>query len=231
MSCRYPLLLLVTLIPFLWGSAAFAEQALAPKPSPATPVYKPPLRGAPATRVGGGTRNPAATDLVLYVLAPEHTGLTTQEQPILYWYISKPARARIEITLIDESSVQPLLETAVAEVAKPGIQALNLAEHGIRLEPGVEYQWSVAVVRNPDQRSSDVVSSGGIRRIEPTATLAEELREASEEAQVAIYAGAGIWYDALMSLEKRMGGSPENASLRAMRAALLKQVGLPETLE
>src|SRR5688572_21778645 len=52
------------------------------------PVYNPPPRGAPGGRVGGGTRGPGQRDVfVLSVLAPDHSGLTSSEQPSLYWFI------------------------------------------------------------------------------------------------------------------------------------------------
>src|SRR5512134_1193228 len=54
------------------------------------PVYKPPLRGAPRGRIGGGTRGTGLDSLALSVLAPDHSGLTIREQPSLYWIISNP---------------------------------------------------------------------------------------------------------------------------------------------
>ena len=51
--------------------------------SSTVPVYKPPVRGAPGGRVGGGTRGTDQT-FVLSVVAPNHTGLTMQEQPELF---------------------------------------------------------------------------------------------------------------------------------------------------
>ena len=57
----------------------------------AAPVYRPPLRGAPRGRVGGGSRGTGRESFVLSVLAPDHTGLTTSEQPSLYWFISGPS--------------------------------------------------------------------------------------------------------------------------------------------
>jgi len=47
------------------------------------PVYRPPKRGAPGGRVGGGTRGFQREVFVLSVLAPDHTGLTVSEQPFL----------------------------------------------------------------------------------------------------------------------------------------------------
>ena len=39
-------------------------------------VYKPPLRGAPAVRIDGGSRGSGVSLICLTVLAPDHTGLT-----------------------------------------------------------------------------------------------------------------------------------------------------------
>src|SRR5437899_2800630 len=63
------------------------------------PIYKPPLRGAPGGRVGGGTRGAPDRSVVLSVLTPDHSGLTTQEQPSLYWYLSQPTTYPIELTI------------------------------------------------------------------------------------------------------------------------------------
>ena len=41
-------------------------------------------------------------------------------------------------------------------------QSVDLSEHGVSLKPGVIYQWSVALVGQPEKRSSDIVSSGTI---------------------------------------------------------------------
>ncbi len=40
------------------------------------PVYKPPKRGAPASRIGGASRGESDPQPTLAVLAPNHTGLT-----------------------------------------------------------------------------------------------------------------------------------------------------------
>jgi len=47
--------------------------------------FRPPSRGAPATRLTGGSRGSGDATITLDVLAPDETGLTTQEQPSLFW--------------------------------------------------------------------------------------------------------------------------------------------------
>ena len=56
----------------------------------------------------------------LSVLAPDHTGLTTQEQPSLYWYLSEPAPYPIDLTIIDDQTTLPLLRKTPWRLIQPG---------------------------------------------------------------------------------------------------------------
>src|SRR5207247_438581 len=98
--------------------------------------------------------------------------------------------------------------------------------HGAKLTPGVEYQWVVALVTDPENRSSDLVASGVIKRVEPTADLKGKITNAAPASLAAVYAEAGIWYDALSVLSDQIEAQPENKSLRETRSGLLRQVGL-----
>jgi hypothetical protein len=147
-------------------------------------------------RVGGATRGPGDPPPALYVLTPDHIGLTVQAAPVFQWYLSKPADVRFEFALINDSSIEPLLELNLGRMHSRGIQQLNLAEHGIELQPGITYQWSVALVPDEQARSSKAIASGMIERIAMQKDLAERLAGASRGDQVNLYAQAGIWYDA-----------------------------------
>lgn len=193
-------------------------------------TYVPPLRGAPSRRVGGSSRGTGQALPQVAAMVPDHVGLTTAEQPVLYWFISKPTRVRVDITLIDENSIQPLLELPVTRIEGPAIHALDLAKHGIRLEKGTEYQWSVSLVPDAAERSGDVISGGVIKRVD----MPPALRAALEQAGSAIdatqaYARAGIWYDALQAISRAIDKDPANGDLRAQRAALSEQAGLVDT--
>src|SRR5262245_27846934 len=160
-------------------------------PAPARPlIYKPPLGlGAPGGLVAGGSRGANTclaaspgdrnTTLTLSVLAPtDHVGLTVQEQPSLYWYLSAATSCRVEVTLTDEQTIEPLLELSFSPPFHPGMQRVRLADHGVHLAPGVQYQWAVALVPDPDHRSKDIVAMGAIRRIEATDALHTKLTQA-----------------------------------------------------
>lgn len=204
--------------------------AAADAASPASiPTYKPPLRGAPASRVGGGSRGAdSGAAPRIAVLAPDHTGYTTQEQPNLYWYLSKPVATRLEITVINDQSVQPLLEQKLETPSQAGIQRLRLKDFGIRLKPGIEYRWFVGLVADPQQRSNDVIASGTIQRNEPTPALLAKLAKAGKPGIPFVYAEEGIWYDAITSISELIAANPKDAALRQQRAALLEQAGLDE---
>jgi hypothetical protein len=168
---------------------------------------------------------------VLNVLAPEHTGWTAKDQPTLYWYISEPANTRVELTVIDDAAIAPLLETNLEPPSKAGVQHLRLADHNVHLKEGMEYQWSVALVRDPGQRSQDIVASGTLTYAKPSAELKQKLTQVDKEALASIYAGEGYWYDAIESLSELIKAQPQDKRLRELRASLLEQVALPEVAE
>jgi len=189
-------------------------------------VYKFAKGAAPSARVSGGSRGSGDAAVTLDVLAPDDTGLTTQEQPSLFWYQSKPAQARFELTLIEEDKIKPVFEVKVDRASKAGIQRLRLADQGVKLALDVEYKWVVALVTDPDNRSTDLVASGFIKRIEPSPELTAKIACATAQSRPAIYAEAGIWHDAVSSLSDLIEAQPDNQALLTERAGLLRQVGL-----
>ena len=189
-------------------------------------TYRPPRRGAPAVRIGGGTRGIGNQILELVVFAPDHTGLTTKQQPTLYWYTSEPVLSKLELTMINDNSVDPQLEKVVASSRSAGIQSIDLSETQTKLEPGLEYRWFVSVIADQDQRSNDIVASGTIQRIIPDTELSTAIAAADESSLIAIYAQQGIWYDAIDSLSQMSSKLPGDKSLIEQRATLLEQVGL-----
>ncbi len=111
----------------------------------------------------------------------------------------------------------------MVSISQPGIHALRL---DYTLKPEVEYQWAIAAVTDPNQRASDVIASGTIQRIQPPATLAVRLDNASKPQLPFLYAEAGFWYDAIATLSEQIDANPADRRLREQRAALLEQVGL-----
>ena len=94
--------------------------------SVSAPVYTPPKRGAPGGRVGGGTRGIQREVSLLSVLAPDHSGFTTSEQPSLYWFISSSTSLPVELTVMDPHGVKPILETRLPAPVTAGVHRIRL---------------------------------------------------------------------------------------------------------
>ncbi len=176
--------------------------------------------------MGGGARGAGGLDTTLIALVPQQVGLTTRDQPVLFWYQSKPANAKLELTLIQPGTPKPLM-VVVSPSARPGIHRIRLANHSVKLAVNVDYQWAVSLIPDPSSRSLDVVAKGTVKRVEPSKELARLLTASSPAELPAIYAQAGIWYDALEAISDEIDAHPDDKALRSQRAELLKQVGLP----
>jgi hypothetical protein len=181
----------------------------AASPVAAAPVYKPPARGKPRGRVGGGTRSAGAIVAAPLALVPDHTGATLSAQPSLFYSLAAlpPQGAKLVFALTNEESVEPLVESELTRPAAPGVQEIALAKYGVELQPDVEYEWTVTLVTDPEKRSADVITAGWIERVAAPAGL----NAASDPAELA---AQGLWYDAFAR-------APE-----PLRQAMLRDAGL-----
>lgn len=234
----------ISLVGFVLGQAAigFTSEGQSGKPGPskveaqplkgdvsgAMPIYVPPKHGVPGGRRGGRTRGPGKDQIIMLSLSPDHTGLTVQEQPTLYWFLSKTITAPIEFILYDGRSVFPRLEVRLSPSDKPGVQRLRLSDYRAHLLPGVKYEWTIALVLDPKQRGKDIVAGGVIEHQAPPAELAEKLAQAGKTEAPYLYAEAGFWYDAVGAISDLIDATPDDPFLRKQRASLLEQVGLSE---
>lgn len=183
------------------------------KPQAARTPFVPDVKDKPDRRSVGGaaTRGICKTLPTIVVLAPHPTGPTAHDQPSLYWYISTEVTDPIEFNLTDEDekAVRPLFETGIAPTVQAGVHPIRLADLEVRLEPGKQYKWSVALVCNPEHRSNDIVAEGFIERAKrPDET--------------------GLWYDEVMAISEQIQAAPNDMNLRGKRASLLKQVKLSD---
>jgi hypothetical protein len=157
---------------------------------------------------------------------PEDGGLTVEAQPVLYWYLSGETKGRIDVTIVDEASVTPLLETTIAGPLAPGVHPIRLADHQISLQPGVNYQWFVALVPDAERRSNDVIAGGGIERVVPSDPLREKLAAAQAPSRsfVSPRRASGMT-PRLQSreLSRRRRATSKRAARRAARSAGLRR--------
>jgi hypothetical protein len=218
------------------GAAPAADQGIqAPasqlEESP-LPIYTPRQKTTPRARVGGSLRGTDGKDPEIVALVPDHVGLTIKQAPSLNWYLSKVTSLPIRFTLNDVRSVKPLHEGTIPTPGQAGVQSLKLKDLGLTLEPDVQYRWYISVIRDPDQPGTDIVAGGVIERCEFSTCLIEmEVALTCDRQSVLRNATRGLWYDSMSCLCDLITANQKDASLRRMRAALLKQVGLNSVAE
>lgn len=228
-----PLLLVAALLALLAaaavspGSAQTAKPDETPReqvpPPPEPAIYKPPLRGAPGGRVGGASRSAVRSPTplpVIELLAPaDHAGVSATGTPTLYFYVSRPVAWPTQFTISAPRQPAPVLEVTIPSPRAPGIYPLRLADWRVRLQPGIEYNWSVSVVIDPHAWSRNIVASATIL-VAPTAAD-DAARAASPARRAALFAAAGLWYDAIGAAV-----AAEAFDRHAALDALIRQVGL-----
>ena len=183
-------------------------------------VFKTYDPAAPEVRVGGSIRG-ADSELSVAVLAPAQIAVTIQDSPALYWFASDVISDPVELVLVLEGGEVPLIEVVLEPPLVAGIHRFGIPDD-IHLEQGRTYQWSIAVVPDPDSRSNDVFASALMTRVPAPAGLSSI---GNSQGRANWLASNGIWYDAISELSDTKDSS---FPARLLRARLLQQVGLSE---
>lgn len=194
-------------------------------PSASAITYVPPKRGAPDGRLGGGTRGGSSSRV--WALAPDHAGLTAHDQPSLFWALAASGATRaVEVTIVDPRTSRPLLTTRIPAPVKQGFHRLRLADHGVRLERGVPYPWSIVVIDDSSRGARGPLGVGVIELADLDTAVRARIGKADRVDVPGLYAQAGFWYDTLTALSDLIDARPTDEGLRRQRASLLEQVGL-----
>ena len=203
-------------------------------------TFKPPNRGAPPRTDHAGSRNDSCVSssdkiaLLLPEKKPEESpfGLTVSKYPTFFGYIPQSSAQIGEFILIAQNN-QIVHRTRFALPSQPGIVSISLpAKDSPPLEVGKRYQWFLIIVCNPDDRSENAISTRGwIERIQPSQIIVEQLLNGTPRSLPAVYANAGIWYEALTSLVDLRRLQPDDPMLEADWEELLKSVGLKQFIQ
>ncbi len=196
--------------------------------TPLVPYVPPkPIRPTPKIRTSqGGTRGCGGLPTVT-LLAPEHVGLTTQEQPKLYWHISAESQKLAVVTLTHDEAIEPLLEWSVPKPMKSGVHSINIAKHDIHLEVGKTYEWSLRMVCGQGESDSgDLVVKSYIERV-PVSDQVKSISKNGDSIVLAnAYASGGLWYDAVATLHKTWVEDSDNPILKSAWSGMLGQIEL-----
>ncbi len=208
------------------GSAGQSTKVVA-----ALPTYVPPMRGSPNARVSGASRGGPLLDVPhLEVLAPDHAGETLQEQPTFFWSTSRAVDGKVELAISAVATERVLYKTTVAGPKAPGIYAFSLIGTPAKLDVGAEYRWSVTTLVEGTDAAQTVTVSGLVKRV-PRSQVKQANFPSDPNTAAIAYAKAGIWYDAVEALSLGLQQTPADARLHRSRAALLRQVGLPDVAD
>ncbi|HMS82254.1 MAG TPA: DUF928 domain-containing protein [Nitrospira sp.] len=216
------------------GSATVGTGAEKPPPSVigqqhdlSLPVYAPPKNLLPRARVGGVLRGRETADAEIVALVPDHVGLTLKQTPTLNWFLSKPTSYPLKFTINDDRKVRPIYEGPLSTPPAAGVHTIDLKALGLTLEPNIQYRWFVSASPDPSSHAPDIVAGGMIERCEfNECIITIEPKMTCDPESVRTNATIGLWYDAMGCVCALIEKDQADPTLRRLRAALLRQVGL-----
>ncbi len=198
-----------------------SQEVPVPPQSLPTISYQAPSERKPGLRIDAVSRDDEFPSI--YVLAPDHVGLTSQEYPILYWCLTQETQYPLDVMISEEDNLNVLLDVRLLPPLQSGIHEFRLEDYGISLLPGVSYRWTVRLVAS--QSPVNLTASGVIQRKDSpdlsSSTFASSLPYSPEG-----FAQKGLWYDAFSAVSQLLQENPSHSEFSAQRSSLLDQVGL-----
>lgn len=191
-------------------------------------------------RRGGGSRGGCQADIPLTAIAyassqaVEELGvqsidqavgtLTTQAQPILWFYLPGPLTDDTAAEFIVKDSKDTLLYQGqlVGQTDSGGIINVPMP---LDLEPDVDYHWFLVYDCDESDRTQ---VDGWVERRAPNPTLSRTLDQADDRSQAALYANSGYLQDALTELAALRIANPEDEAIAQDWATFLSALDLPD---
>lgn len=193
-----------------------------------TPLeYDPPTDGRVPDdgRQDAGGRVPGCpeTSKPLTALVPEnYIGLTVAKHPTFWVYVPYAPEIPLsaKFVLRDEQQVK-VYETPLFPIAqRPGVVRFTLPKEAPRLSINKRYNWSFSVTCNDGVDFVSVRSS--VKRVKLPPSLKSRLQAATLQQRIALYAAKGLWHDALTELALLRSKNPQDTTLAADWADLLR---------
>lgn len=153
-------------------------------------TFKPPPDGAPATRIGGGTRSvQEGENEPLKLLIPEDGAMSANPAPLFIWEMRDPFNGELSLDIIATDQTVPWFKFRETRSWPSGLNGLSLEQFGVALHPGTIYKWKVTL--NPSNDGPAASSFVEYKRPEKL------VREGDKLALMSEYAQLGYWMDAL----------------------------------
>jgi len=125
----------------------------------------------------------------------DHTGLTLSTSPRLWWRLSADTPHAIQITIVDEVSIDPLLRLELPGPHEAGPHSIDLGEQNVELEPDVDYRWFVSLLVDPDRPSRNPVSAAALRVLPENDSRRTAAAQSLPAERGHTLARLGLWYD------------------------------------
>lgn len=193
-------------------------------------VYIPPKGvGTPKNTVGGLARGECREVRCLMALMPntdsgfDHFPQTISAYPTFFFNAPKFS-GQAEFRLYEVSvnaSPKRIYKTSFPINTQPSIISFRMPQDAPELRVGKFYRWEFTW-----NNASNSKCTGLVRRVELNRTVAQQLEKAKPIEKSAIYAKAGIWFEAVEALAEGRRDRPEASELMIEWADLLKSVGL-----
>jgi Domain of Unknown Function (DUF928) len=199
-----------------------APVALAKYTPPQNPS-KPKETGTNTTRGGSCEGDSGA---VLTALVPfSHVGQTISGHPTFTWFVPDRTPYPLQFRLFS-STGQQIYRTEIQ--SQPGIMSFALPSNLPQLTIGQSYKWQVVLVCDRNVPSRNVVAAAEIQVVQPAASLQTQLAAApTPQQRIDLYAGAGLWYDAIAEARKASETSQNQAPVLELLDALASSEAQP----
>jgi hypothetical protein len=220
-------------IPFLFNYNSSMSQVVSKKPKL---VYNPPKDpSAPLVSRGAVVRGICPESSCLIAVMPgtrfslDHFPTTIAAHPTFY-FNTKTVGIRAQFVLYEiQSSVLSetdiIYKTSFIINGDPGIISFTLPPTAPALEVNKIYRWKLFTYANGAK-----IIKGFVARVEPTAMLLEQLKQAPPLERAAIYAKAGIWLETVKALADQKYIDPKNQEILAQWSDLLTSVELEKII-
>ncbi|KAM3095469.1 DUF928 domain-containing protein [Phormidesmis sp. 146-12] len=201
-------------------------------------IEPPPGQGSPNGTAGGGSRtsstfcvrSPNPTSRLMALSPKGQMALTSSDRPDFWIYLPKTTAQMVELSVFD-AEMNGIYQTLVPISTKAGLVSLRLPSEAPQLKPDQPYYWTAALVCNQNDRTSDWVVGGWIKRIQLDPSAQERLATAKASDRVSLYLSQGLWVQAFSLLTELRQTQPNNAHLATVWTELLRSVGLEALTE
>ncbi|MEK7991952.1 MAG: DUF928 domain-containing protein [Thiotrichaceae bacterium] len=174
---------------------------------------------------GGCEYTKISSHFSLLPLSPLTAGITTIAQPSLYWFTSEDVGESlftVKIANMENENEDPIEIVLEKDSLAAGIHQFSLQEYAIVLAENVLYEWTISLVCDPYNPSSNQTIGGVIKYQNDTALVDAAKSEAKQMADLYQQKKVG-WYDAIHAVSSQIEA---DKSLRAVRANLNEQEDL-----